>query len=91
MLEPLADAKERQRDLYFIEAARGANAKAFVTNERVVVIEGSEIATSTVPSMASAFINQRQKLIDQGVIKKTESWHVELNSETRTAVYAWAI
>lgn len=72
MLEPLADAKERQRDLYFIKAARGANAKAVVTNEGVVVIEGSGIATSTVPSMASAFINQRQKLIDQGVIKKTD-------------------
>jgi hypothetical protein len=72
VLEPLADMKERQRDLYFIKAARGANAKAVVTNEGVVVIEGSEIATSTVPSMASAFINQRQKLIDQGVIKKTD-------------------
>ena len=72
VLEPLADAKERQRDLYFIKAARGANAKAVVTNEGVVVIEGSEIATSTAPSMASAFINQRQKLIDQGVIKKTD-------------------
>jgi len=73
VLEPLADAKEKQRDLYFIKAARGANAKAVVTNEGVVVIEGSEIATSTVPSMASAFINQRQKLIDQGAIKKTSS------------------
>lgn len=73
VLEPLADAKERQRDLYFIKAARGANAKAVVTNEGVVVIEGSEIATSTVPSMPSAFINQRQKLIGQGVIKKTDS------------------
>jgi len=73
VLEPLADAKEKQRDLYFIKAARGANAKAVVTNEGVVVIEGSEIATSTVPSMASAFIKQRQKLIDQGVIKKTDA------------------
>ncbi len=70
MLEPLADAKEKQKDLYFIKAARGANAKAVVTNEGVVVIEGSEIATSTVPSMTTAFINQRQKLIDQGVIQK---------------------
>jgi hypothetical protein len=72
VLEPLADAKEKQKNLYFIKAARGADGKAVVTNEGVVVIEGSEIATSTVPSMAPAFINQRQKLIDQGVIKKTD-------------------
>ena len=72
VLEPLADATEKQKNLYFIKAARGADGKAVVTNEGVVVIEGSEIATSTVPSMAPAFIKQRQKLIDQGVIKKTD-------------------
>jgi hypothetical protein len=70
VLEPFADTKEKQKDLYLIKAARGANAKAVVTNEGVVVIEGSEIATSTVPSMASAIINQRQKLINQGIIQK---------------------
>ena len=70
VLEPLADATEKQRDLYFIKAARGANGKAVVTNEGIVVIEGSEIATSTVPSMTSSFINLRQKMIEQGVIKK---------------------
>lgn len=72
VLEPLTDATERKRDLFFIKAARGANGKAVVTNEGVVVIEGSEIATSTVPSMAPAFVKQRQKLIDQRVIKKTD-------------------
>lgn len=72
VLEPLADATERQKDLYFIKAARGANGKAVVTNEGVVVIEGSEIATSVVPSMAPAFVKQRQKLIDQAIIKKTD-------------------
>jgi len=72
VLEPFADATEKQKNLYFIKAARGADGKAVVTNEGVVVIEGSEIATSTVPSMSSAFIKQRQKLIDQGVIKKTD-------------------
>jgi hypothetical protein len=72
VLEPLAAPTEKQRDLYFIKAARGANGRAVVTNEGVVVVEGSEIATSTVPSMAPAFVSQRQKLIDQGVIKKTD-------------------
>ncbi|RLC29132.1 GIY-YIG nuclease family protein [Candidatus Woesebacteria bacterium] len=70
VLEPLADVTERQRDLYFIKAARGANGKAVATNEGIVVIKGSEIATSTVPSMTSSFINLRQKMIEQGVIKK---------------------
>lgn len=70
VLESLTDVTRKQKDIYFIKAARGANGSAVVTNEGVVVIEGSEIATSTVPSMAAAFINQRQKLIDQGVIQK---------------------
>jgi len=72
VLEPLTDPAERQKDTYFIKAARGANGKAVITNEGVVVIKGSEIATSTVPSMAPAFVKQRQKLIDEGVIEKTD-------------------
>ncbi len=72
VLEPLADATERKRNLFFIKAVRGAKGKAVITNEGIVVIEGSEIATSTVPSLQSAFVKQRQKLINNGVIKKTD-------------------
>jgi len=70
VLEPLAAPIEKQKDVYFIKGARGANGKAVITNEGVVVIEGSEVATSTVPSMPPAFVKQRQKLIDQGVLQK---------------------
>jgi hypothetical protein len=72
VLEPLADLKERQKDAYFIKAARGANGKAILTNEGVVVTEGSEIATSTVPSTPAALVKLRQKLIDQGVIQEAD-------------------
>ncbi len=44
VLEPLTDPTEKKRDMYFITAARGANSRAVVTNEGVVVIKGSEIA-----------------------------------------------
>jgi hypothetical protein len=71
VLEPFADATEKQKEIYSIKAARGANGKAVITNEGVVVLEGSEIATSTVPSISQAIINQRKKLTNQGVITET--------------------
>ncbi|MFQ6612199.1 MAG: GIY-YIG nuclease family protein, partial [Fidelibacterota bacterium] len=70
VLEPLVTKKEKLKYLFFIRAARGANAKAVVTNEGIVVIEGSQIAKSTVPSMSKTLINQREKLIQQGIIQK---------------------
>lgn len=72
VFESFADPIEKRKDTYFIKAARGADGSAVVTNEGVVVIEGSEIATSTVPSMAPAFLKQRQKLIDQSVIQDVQ-------------------
>ena len=68
VFEPLADIAEKRKDYYSIKAARGANAKAVITNEGVVVTQGSEVATSVVPSMHASFVNLRQKLIDQGII-----------------------
>lgn len=68
VFEPLADPAEKRKDYYSIKAARGANAKAVITNEGVVVAQGSEVATSVVPSMHASFGNLRQKLIDQGII-----------------------
>ena len=44
VLEPFADRAERQKDLYFIKSARGANGKAVVTNEGVIYTEGTNVS-----------------------------------------------
>jgi len=65
VFEPLAHI-EGPRANYSIKAARGANARAVITNEGLVVTKGSQIASSLVPSMSSSLVALRQKLIDQG-------------------------
>jgi hypothetical protein len=72
LFEPLASPGDKQKNLYFIKGARGANAKAVLTHEGVVVLAGSEVAQSTVPSMTQAFVKHRDKLIAQGVITQTD-------------------
>jgi hypothetical protein len=68
VFEPLTAPCVKIKDEYFITAARGAKAKAVVTNEGIVVIADSEVANSTVPSMTDTFKKLRQKLQDQGII-----------------------
>jgi hypothetical protein len=52
----------------YISAARGAKAKALLTTEGIVVMDGSEIATSCVPSTAPSTISLREKLLKMAVI-----------------------
>jgi len=73
LFEPLANILEKQKNYYSIKAARGANAKAVVTNEGVVVMQGSEMATSVVSSMQSSLINIRDKLVKQGIVVEENS------------------
>jgi hypothetical protein len=68
LFEPLTKPHPKSADLYYIRAARGAQAKAVVTTEGIVVTEGSEIAMSCVPSTAPSTIALRQKLLEQAVI-----------------------
>jgi len=69
-LESIGESKEKEGETYFIKSARGSNGKAILTNEGVVVLEGSEIAIETAPSMSRAFVNMRQRLIDHNIIKE---------------------
>jgi hypothetical protein len=65
------EIKQRQKhDLFYIKAARGADAIGEPTSDGFVVLKGSKAAGSTVTSMTSNFINLRQKLITDGVIKQ---------------------
>lgn len=68
LFEPLTEARKDKENQYFIKAARGADSKAVVTNEGIVVTKGSTIATALVSSISPSLITFRQKLIDRGII-----------------------
>ena len=66
---------KQKQEIFYIKAARGAEAHGEPTSEGFVVFKGSKAAGSTVPSMTSNFMSLRQKLIDQNVIvQKGESF-----------------
>ena len=66
---------KQKQEIFYIKAARGAEAQGEPTSEGFVVFKGSKAAGSTVPSMTSNFMSLRQKLIDQNVIvQKGESF-----------------
>lgn len=64
-------SKKNQRT-YFIQAARGANSEGQSTSDGFVVFKGSKVATTTVPSMTSNFVNLRNKLIESGALIQEE-------------------
>jgi hypothetical protein len=59
---------KQKQDIFYIKAARGADAKGEPTSDGFVVLKGSKAAGNTVASMTQNFINLRQKLINEGVI-----------------------
>jgi len=62
---------KQKQDIFFINAARGANAQGKPTSEGFVVFKDSKAAASTVNSISSSFLNLRQSLIDKKVLKLT--------------------
>jgi len=75
LFEPLTGIPGKRGQHFFIKATRGANAKALLTSEGIVVIQGSEIAASFTPSAPKHAKMLRQKLVDQGIIiQKGEKW-----------------
>lgn len=60
--------EEQIKSTFFINAARGADAKGQMTNEGFVVLKDSEIATSVTNSFPKNWINVRQSLIDDGIV-----------------------
>ena len=68
IFEPLRKPSSQSAKVYHISAARGANAQALITTEGVVVTEGSEVATTCVPSIPAATVALRERLIKEGVI-----------------------
>lgn len=57
------NAEINENDIFYIEAARGANARGVQTQEGFVVLKGSKIATSYVNSYLESLIAKRNELI----------------------------
>lgn len=58
-----------------LKGARGANARAVRSAEGMLVLKGSEVAASTVPSMPEAQRAARRRLVKDGIIiKDRKSW-----------------
>ncbi|HEA28956.1 MAG TPA: GIY-YIG nuclease family protein [Leeuwenhoekiella sp.] len=60
--------EEQIKSTFYIQAARGANAKGQMTNEGFVVLKDSEIAISLTNSFPKNWITLRQSLIDDDII-----------------------
>lgn len=58
----------QEQETFYIKAARGADAKGEPTSDGFVVLKGSKVATSTVPSITSSFVRLREQLLENGII-----------------------
>ncbi len=55
-------------ELYYIKAARGAEAKGSIVSDGFVVFAGSQIASSATPSMSDSLRKLRENLINKNII-----------------------
>jgi len=60
---------KQEQETFFIQAARGADAQGEPTSDGFVVLKGSRIANSAVPSLSSNLLRLRDSLIDNGIIQ----------------------
>lgn len=71
IFDTIEDSSVKQMDdqiLFYIQAARGADAKGVIVADGFAVLKGSAIATSTVPSMSESLIHLRSELMSKGII-----------------------
>lgn len=59
---------KQKQEIFYIKAARGADAQGEPTSDGFVVFKHSKAAGTIVNSMTSSFVTLRQKLIDQNVL-----------------------
>ena len=62
--------QQQDQETFYISATRGADAKGEPTSDGFVVLKGSKVASSTVPSLSSNLKRLRDSLIENGVIIK---------------------
>lgn len=61
---------ENSGEVFYIVAARGADAKGFLVPDGFMVIKGSKIAKDTAPSIANSLVNLRNKMLEKNIINR---------------------
>lgn len=69
-IENIIVTPEKSVDYFYIKAARGADAKGFIVPDGFVVLQGSNIANSTAPSLSKSLVRLRDSLIAKGIINQ---------------------
>jgi len=59
---------EEEQNIFFIKAARGADAKGLLVADGFLVAKGSKVARDIAPSMSANLVNLRNKLLNKGII-----------------------
>ncbi|MBR2413530.1 MAG: GIY-YIG nuclease family protein [Clostridia bacterium] len=67
-IDVAAIERENDNQVFFIKAARGADAKGLLISDGFVVVKGSKVAVNTTPSMSDNLVKLRNKLIDKAII-----------------------
>lgn len=63
------DGVNSGKEVFYIKAARGADAVGIITSDGFAVLKNSKIANSTTPSMSESLIKLRNKLIENGTVE----------------------
>ena len=61
-------SKTQKKDIFYIKAARGANARGVLVTDGFAVIKGSIVASETTKSIADSLLKYRDKLLQKGII-----------------------
>jgi len=73
VFEEKREFKQKQKqEIFFIKAARGADAQGEPTSDGFVVFKGSKAAATIVNSLPQAFKNLRESLLNKGVLSSNE-------------------
>ena len=59
---------KKENSLFYIKAARGADAKGALVPEGFIVVKNSKIARDTTQSMSENLVKLRKRLIDKGIV-----------------------
>lgn len=71
-IRKIKSRKQQEQETFYIKAARGANANGEPISDGFIVLKGSNISISTVPSISQNFNRLRDKLIKDGIIGQFE-------------------
>lgn len=61
---------KNKKDIFYIKAARGADASGMLVADGFIVLKNSKIANDTTPSTQEYLIALREKLLSKGIINK---------------------